>query len=133
MAKGYDTHQERLQNLSLFGKDLTRRCKATCELSGTSGVPLKIYEIPPAPNDPDIERCLMLSEPVIAQLERPQSIIPDQWRNLGELIWSDIPAVQIMSHRILTYIAKSEIWAQDILDNAYLDDDIITASEQSPL
>jgi len=133
MSRGYNANQERLQELSLFGKELTRRCKAKCELSGASGVSLKIYEIPPAPNEPDITRCLMLSEDVIAELKHPQSIIPDQWRNLGELIWSDIPAVQVMTSRILTHIAKSQIWAQDILDEAYLDAEIIEMAEKENL
>ncbi len=133
MAKGYDQHQQRQMILSSFGKDLARRAKSKCELSGASGVPLHIYEVPPVPNEPDPARCLMLSESVIDQLNKPSLIIPDEWRNLGELIWSEIPAVQIMACRVLTYIAKEENWAQDILDEAYLDEDLLEEINKEPI
>ena len=48
MAKGYDGNQARIEALSLLGKDLARRAKSKCELSGESGVPLKTYEVEPA-------------------------------------------------------------------------------------
>lgn len=128
MTKGYDAHQQRQMNLSAFGKDLARRAKSKCELSGASGVPLHIYEIPPVPSEPDISRCVMICESVIDQINKPGLIIPDQWRQLGELVWSDIPAVQIMACRLLTYIAKEENWAREILDEAYLDDAVLEAA-----
>ena len=133
MAKGYDQHQQRQMALSSFGKDLARRAKSKCELSGASGVALHIYEIPPAPAEPDPTRCLMLCEEVIDQLNKPSLIVPDQWRNLGKLIWSDIPAVQIMACRILSHIAKEENWAQDILDEAYLDEEVLEEASKEML
>lgn len=133
MAKGYDAHQQRQMLLSSFGKDLARRAKSKCELSGAAGVPLHIYEIPPIPNDPSIDHCLMLCEDVIDQLNKPSKIAPEQWHHLGELIWSEIPALQIMACRILTHIAKQETWAQDILDEAYLDEKVLEAANKTPL
>ena len=133
MAKGYDAHQQRQMILASFAKDLARRSKSKCELSGASGVPLHVYEVPPSPNEPDPQRCLMISEDTIDQINQPSKIIPDQWRNLGELIWSDIPTVQIMACRLLTYIAKQENWAQDILDEAYLDEVVIAEANKEPI
>jgi protein PhnA len=134
MAKGYDTHQARLQALSLFGKDLARRAKSKCELSGKSGVSLKTYEIEPVPNEPSFENCLLLSEAVIDQLNRPKSIQPDQWRGtLAELIWSELPAQQVMAYRLLQYLAQSEAWAQDVLSEAYLDEELIEWANKAPL
>jgi protein PhnA len=121
MAKGYDANQERKQALSLFGRDLARRAKSKCELSGASGVPLVIYEIPPVPSEPDYDRCLMVSEAVRAQLEKPTTIRPAEWRHLSELIWSDLPPVQTMVLRILRHLAPQEPWAQHLLDEATLD------------
>ncbi|MBT8036733.1 MAG: phnA protein [Verrucomicrobiae bacterium] len=133
MTKGYEAHQQRRMELSTFGKDLARRSKSKCELSGASGVPLHIYEIPPAPTAPDPTRCIMLCEQVIDQLNKPNQLAPDQWHHLSELVWSDIPAIQIMAYRILTHIAKKHIWAQDILDEAYLDDEIMHQANKEPL
>ena len=133
MAKGYDAHQQRQMLLSSFGKDLARRAKSKCELSGASGVALHIYEIPPAPNEPNPDRCLMLCEEVIDQLDKPQTIQADTWHNLRELIWSDIPAVQIMTARILNYLAKEHTWAKDTLDEAYLDEEIVDEVNKEPI
>ena len=133
MAKGYDSNQERLQALSLLGKDLARRAKSKCELSGESGVSLKTYEIEPIPKQPDFEKCLLVSEDVLDQLQRPKSLKAEQWRRLGELIWSELSAQQMMAHRILTHIAKTKPWAQNILDEAYLDDELVEWSESAPL
>ncbi|MDA8975019.1 hypothetical protein N9F50_00370 [Akkermansiaceae bacterium] len=135
MGKGYDENQVRLQTLSSFGKDLARRAKSSCELSQESGVPLKIYEVPPVKGDPDFERCLFLSEKTIASLDKPKTLVPDEWRQLGELIWSELPLVQLMAVRILTYLAdeKGANWCREIIDEAYLDEEIIAAAEAAPL
>ena len=134
MAKGYDNSQARKQALSLFGKDLARRSKSTCELSGESGVPLQIYEIHPIPSEPDYEKCLFLSEATIEQLNQPaKHLVADKWRHLNELIWTDLPQVQLMTVRILQYIATEHSWAQDIIDEAYLDEDLLNLAQESPL
>ncbi len=133
MANGYQANQERKQLLSSFGKDLARRAKSKCELSGESGVSLVIYEVPPTKNDPSFDRCLFISETTLEQIENPKSLQADQWRILGEQIWSELELVQIMAVRILQYIGKSEHWAQEILDNAYLDDILIEQAQEQPI
>lgn len=133
MAKGYDTNQERRQALSLFGKDLARRAKSKCELTQTSGVPLVTYEIPPVSKEPEFERCLLVSEDVLAQLEKPSTIRAGEWRHLSEVIWSDIPAVQAMAHRLLRHLAKEEPWAQGLLDEAYLDPEVEALATEAGL
>ena len=134
MAKGYDDNQARLETLARLGKDLARRAKSKCELSGESGVPLKIYEIEPAPIEPDINKCLLVSEGVLEQIQRPQSITGNAWRGiLAELIWSEFPAQQAMAHRLLSHIAEKEAWAQEFLAEAFLDPEILAWAESSPL
>ncbi len=133
MAKGYDVNQERRKALSLFGKDLARRAKSKCELTQASGVPLLTYEIPPVPNDPDFERCLLISENVLAQLEQPRSLRPGEWRHLNEVIWSDIPAVQAMALRILRHLAPAEPWAQNLIEESYLHPGVEALANEAPL
>jgi len=133
MAKGYDVNQERRQALSLFGKDLARRAKSKCELTQASGIPLLTYEIPPVPNDPDFERCLLISENVLAQLEQPRSLRPGEWRHLNEVIWSDIPAVQAMALRILRHLAPAEPWAQNLIEESYLHPGVEALANEAPL
>lgn len=135
MAKRYDENQARLHVLSSFGEDLARRAKSTCELSQESGAPLKIYEVPPIKGDPNFGRCLFLSEKTITSLEKPETLVPDEWRQLCELIWSEHPLVQLMAVRILTYLAdvKDASWCRQIIDKVYLDEEIITAAEAALL
>jgi protein PhnA len=46
---------------------------------------------------------------------------PNHWRCLNESMWSEIPAVQVLSWRMLNRL-KSNGWASDLLDMLYLDD-----------
>ena len=124
MARGYDADRERKHSLSLFGKDLARRAKSRCELTRASGVPLVTYEIPPVPVKPDFNRCLLISENVRDQLEKPCTLISSGWHHLREIIWSDIPAVQAMALRILRHLSRSELWAQDLIDETFVDPEV---------
>ncbi|MDA7506471.1 phnA protein [bacterium] len=133
MGKGYDENQARLSALYSFGKDLARRAKSTCELSLKSGVPLRIYEVPPVPKSPDYDRCLMLSDEVTAALEKPALFNPEEWRHLGELIWTELPIQQLMVVRILRHLGKETLWCQEVIDEAYLDDEILAAADATPL
>lgn len=121
MGKGFDQNQERIAALQALGKDLARRAKSKCELTGAAGVPLKPYEIPPVPKEPDIERTLLLSEPCHEALQRPNLLAGRRWQCLAEMIWSESPAVQVLSWRILEHLAKKEDWAREALENAALD------------
>ena len=130
MAKGFDQHQEYLQQLSLLGKDLTRRSRASCELCTESGTSLSIYEVPPAPKVPQLDSVLHLCETCTAQLENPGKMDANHWRILSETVWSEVPAVQVMAVRILNHLAKHHTWAQDILEETYLEEDISTWVDQ---
>ena len=121
MAKGYNLDQERKQALSLFGKDLARRAKSRCELTQTGGVPLVSYEIPPVPKEPEFSRCLLVSDAVLGQLEKPGTLQAGEWHHLSEVIWSEVPAVQAMALRILRHLAPSEPWARNLIEESYLD------------
>jgi len=133
MGKGYEENQERLSVLQSFGKDLARRAKSTCELSLAKGVPLKIYEVPPVSKAPEFGRCLLLSEVTIAELVKPSLLVADDWRHLGELIWSELPLQQMMVYRILKYLAKDHDWCAGVLEESYLDDEIIAEAAAATL
>ncbi len=133
MAKGYDLDQERKQALSLFGKDLARRAKSRCELTQAGGVPLVTYEIPPVPKDPDFARCLLVSDAVLGQLEKPGTLQADEWRHLSETIWSEVPAIQAMALRILLYLAPSEPWARNLIEESYLEPGVENLANEASL
>ena len=133
MGRGYEENQERLGILQSFGKDLARWAKSTCELSGVKGVPLAIYEPPPVPKSPDFNRCFLLSEDTIASLSKPSLLNADDWRRLSELIWSELPLQQVMSYRILDFLSKNHDWCSAILEETYVDDEVIADARAVPI
>ncbi len=133
MAKGFNDNQQRQQSVSMFGKDLARRCKSKCELTGASGVSLHVFEIPPTKGEADFDRCIMVCEDVVEQISNPKKFRAEAWRHLNELIWTDVPAVQMMTVRILQHLAPQHNWAQDILDEAFIDEDILELAAKAKL
>ena len=104
-----------------MGKDLTRRAKSKCEITGASGVPLWPYEVPPVPEDPDLERTLLISGECREMLEHPSRLAGRGWQCLAEAVWSEMPAVQVVAWRMLNELAKREDWAREVLEEVFLD------------
>ena len=108
-----------------IGKDLARRAKSKCELTGRSGIRLLPYEVPPVPLVPELERTLLLCEECHAALQRPSSMDGGyHWRFLAEVVWSDFPAVQVVAWRLLSELAKREDWARIAMDGMELDPEV---------
>lgn len=117
MVKGFEKNQERLQALSLLGKDLARRAHSHCELCGNSGVKLGTREIEPVPVEPVIERCLLICEPCGTELDR--RVLDEQyWRFLETVAWSELPALQVTAVRLLRALRAP--WSEQLLDQLYL-------------
>lgn len=125
MAKGRDKHQERRQALSLFGKDLTRRAGSQCELCEASGVKLVITEVPPAPKEPDFDHCLFTCETCREQIDNPKRIDSNHWRCLNKVIWSELVPAQVTAVLMLRRLEKHD-WAAELLDQAYISDEVQT-------
>jgi protein PhnA len=121
MAKGYELHQARMMALQGMGKDLARRAKSRCEITGASGVPLWPYEVPPVRAEPDIDRTILISPSCREMLEHPDRLRGREWQCLAETVWSNMPAVQVTAWRMLRELAKREDWAREALDGVFLD------------
>ena len=124
MSKGYELHQARMMALQGLGKDLARRAKSRCEITGAAGVPLWPYEVPPVGIDPDIDRTILVSEACREMLEHPDRLHGREWQCLAETVWSDLPAAQVTAWRLLRELAKREDWAREALDGVFLDPEI---------
>ncbi len=126
-------HETRVALLNTFGKELARRAKSKCELCEKGGEKLSIFEVPPEPRDPDLDRCLLLCETCreqSADVKRFKS--GEHWRVLVEMAWSGIPMVQVMAVRLLRRQAASQDWAREALDGLYLDEEIEVLVTKSP-
>ena len=125
MARGLDEHNARKNEVSNFGKELTRRCKSHCELCGDN-TSLSIFEVPPV-NDPDIDRCIMTCQACQEQLKDPKNLDINHWHCLNETAWSEVPAVQVLVYRLLKLM--NEPWATDLLEQLYLDEEVVEWAE----
>lgn len=124
MAKGLHEHQQRHQGLSRFGKDLTRRSGASCELCDTQGVKLSIHEVPPVPAEPDYDHCVFLCEQCIEQLEQPKKRDSNYWHFLSLKVWHEVPAIQVLSVWMCRQLASDTPWASELLEQLYLSEEV---------
>lgn len=133
MAKGREEYQQRVAALQGIGKDLARRAKSKCELTGVAGVPLRPYEVPPVAVEPDLDRTLLISEACHEVLEHPKRLKGREWQCLAEMVWSESPAVQVVAWRMLHELAKREDWAREALDGVFLDEEVETWAKSALL
>lgn len=124
MGKGYEMHQERVMALQRLGKDLARRAKSKCELTGEAGVRLTPYEVPPVSTEPDLDRTILISDACQEALEHPSRLKGRSWQGLTEMVWSELPVVQVVAWRMLKQLSKNEDWAREALEEVFLDEEV---------
>ncbi len=107
---------------------LLKRSGNACELCGnTEG--LKVYEVPPATGN--AEDAVIVCLKCLAQIEKKEELDSNHWQQcLGTAMWSETPAVQLMSWRLLNRL-RSESWAAENLDMIYLDDERLAWAKAS--
>lgn len=91
-----------------------------CELCA-SGESLSSYSVPPD-SDGSPDESVLVCETCLAQLEKREELQEAHWNCLTSSMWSEVPAVQVVSWRMLQRL-RNETWAQDALDMMYMDDD----------
>ena len=102
---------------------LLQRCKSQCELC-SSDTPLSVYDVPPDA-DGSAERSVMICDTCRQQIDDPDSIDPNHWRSLSDSMWNPAAPVQVMAWRQLKTLSdKGEVWAQELLDMLYLEDEV---------
>lgn len=100
---------------------LMTRSESKCELCGATDS-LAVYPVPPTSVD-SADESVLLCETCSGQINNPETVDVHHWRCLNDSMWSQVPAVQVMSWRMLTRLSKTESWAQDALDMMYLEED----------
>lgn len=103
-------------------KQLQERSGNQCELC-TNTSNLSIYEVPPVSNA-NADTSIYVCETCKSQIEKTEQIDPEHWKVLGETMWSEYAAVQVVAWRMLSRLRK-ESWAIDNLDILYLDDETL--------
>lgn len=103
---------------------LETRSNNQCELCGSAGSELHAYTVPPREdNIPDnqVVLCAQCYDAVSAGMYSDAN----HWRMLTGSIWSEIPAVQALSYKILSQLAPAEEWANETIESVYLDESVI--------
>jgi protein PhnA len=132
MSTGFKGKFHRQNILSRYAKDLVRRSRSSCELCENNGVRLEVHELPPFEDEPVFDHCIFICEECLKQIEHPKKIVPLHWRCLNNALYSSVPAVQVMSYRMLRrLVAANEHWAEELLEHAYLDPELESWAEQA--
>lgn len=99
---------------------LQKRSGNVCELSGVAE-DLVVYEVPPAQNT-GADGSILINAKCFNQIEKKEELDAAFWEDilLGSM-WSEVPAVQVVSWRMLNRF-RNESWASDAIDMMYLDD-----------
>ncbi len=122
MARGYDQHKQRKDDVAALGRELNRRARSHCELCGQSAS-LRVVEVPPAPEEPDVDHAVMVCERCRPAVEGDKLRGgADGWRFLAESVWSEVAPVQVVAVRATRTLAEQGVtWARDALESLYLD------------
>jgi protein PhnA len=100
--------------------ELIERSNHQCELCGNTSN-LNIYAVPPEEYS---ENEILICETCKEQIEHPDKMDANHWRCLNESIWSEVPAVQVISWRLLHRL-KNEAWPADLLEMMYMDEETL--------
>jgi protein PhnA len=98
---------------------LLERSSSACELCGSAEDP-EDRVIAPKTGASDDERVVLCAH-CRKQMDQADAMDPNHWRCLSNSIWSPVPAVQVLSWRILRQMADQD-WAADLLGQIYLDE-----------
>jgi protein PhnA len=79
---------------------------------------LTAFEVPPVSDPVTADQCLFLCDTCREQIENPKRMEADHWRCLNHAVWSEIPAVQVISARMLKRLSQNH-WAEELLEQAY--------------
>lgn len=100
-------------------KSILARSESKCELC-SNDVQLLAKAVSPKEGSSDDE-CIVLCEVCQTKMNEDDYDV-NHWRCLNESMWSQVPSVQVVSYRMLKGLS-SETWAQDALDNMYMDEE----------
>ena len=102
---------------------LKTRGNNQCELC-KSEKNLMVYDVPPHPEQRE-EDSLLVCEKCNLQLTKKEELDSKHWACLNESMWSEVPAVQVVSWRMLNRL-RNESWAAEAIDMMFLDDEMMT-------
>ncbi len=111
-----------------FEKDLQKRSNARCELCSSEEADTA-YAIPSSPGK-KLAHHLWICPTCLQEMENIETADANHWRCLNDSIWSEEPAVKVVSWRMLHKLKHLD-WVQDVLDIAWLDEETMEWAKAS--
>jgi protein PhnA len=99
---------------------LLQRSEKKCEMCKAKE-DIQLYEVLPQSGRNE-DNCIMICNECRVQIDKKAELDSSRWNGLSETMWSDVPAIQVVSWRMLNRL-RHESWAMDNLDMLYLDDE----------
>ncbi|GAB2807697.1 PhnA domain-containing protein [Ferruginibacter profundus] len=111
-----------------FERELQKRSNNICELCGSDEASID-FAVPSSPGN-KLEHHIWICPACNDQMENIETADANHWRCLNDSIWSETPAVKVVSWRMLHKLKQLD-WVPDLLDIAYLDDDTLEWAKAS--
>ncbi|MGE4396777.1 MAG: PhnA domain-containing protein [Sulfurimonas sp.] len=102
-------------------KELEARSGGVCELCGSSEG-LSALEV--APSDGSSEQSIYVCATCKEQIQNPDKMDETHFNCLNDSMWSEVPAVAVMSYRLLKALGR-----EDLVDMMYMEDDVKSWAE----
>ncbi len=118
---------QRQLEIDVFAAGLNDRAESKCELCAATQS-LIVVDVPPELKASE-ERCALLCETCKSELEKGDDLNVNHWFCLNESAWTQVPAVQVLVWRLLNKLS-AEDWAQSLLEQIYLEDDVRKWAEE---
>lgn len=104
-------------------RDLQKRSGNKCELC-TSEEQLALVGVEPKPEGTEKDTVYICAT-CANQIAKIDEVDTNHWRCLNDSMWSEVDAVKVLAWRMLSRL-KAEVWAQDLLEMLYIEDDVLT-------
>jgi protein PhnA len=104
---------------------LLERSNKQCELCNSTS-DLAVHEV--VVDSLETDKSALLCPVCTAQVNGTEDLNTAHLFCLNESAWSQVPAIQVIAYRLLHKL-NSETWAQDLLEQIYLEDDVKALAE----
>ena len=98
---------------------LRTRANNQCELCKSENK-LTVYEVPPHSEQRE-EDSILVCDKCNLQLTKKEELDSNHWSCLKDSMWSEVPAVQVVSWRMLNRL-RNESWATEAIDMLFFDE-----------
>lgn len=122
MAKGYQGNKERLEEISSFGKIISKRAGFACEWCGSKD-DLRVWDHKPDASPAPETLALLCGQ--CREWAGGRKAAADELRSIRNALWSDIPAIAEGAAGVLAQC--KEPWAREAIEESFIDDAVKAA------